>query len=524
MVNLGKKIGSFVTGTSLVKLILRQKSDQEFELGQLFIAGKSRKEYSIYQIKDLFYGSQIPDNVLELMAGYGLERDRSDLKVYEPELRNYILALARPLINVKENELFLPKRLPKFFLDAFAIDDSHLEFFKEEQIENPIPLGKIRSGSKVLNTEVKLEADKILSHHVLIPATTGRGKSNLVKTILYNLIENDECGKLVFDPHNEYYGTLSQKGLKDHPKSLEYLKYFTIRNIPGKLDLKFNVKSLYPSHVVGTLSFSPPQIDALYTYYKKYRKDWIERIFDESIDLPDGIQDVTISVIRRKLILLLDVETDDVGKIIKERGTYTLNTHETTIDSIINFLVEGKTVIIDTSLFSSSEEIFMATIIVDGLFKKYKNLKYEDKLEDKPVITIVLEEAPRVIGQKVLEAGENVFGKIAREGRKFKIGLIALTQLPSLIPREILANMNTKIILGNEMGPERRTLIESSAQDLSDDSQSIASLDIGEAIVTSNFTKFAIPIKIPLFDDLLIGKTDDSKSDRKIRKAFPGIN
>ncbi|MFX0030464.1 MAG: ATP-binding protein, partial [Candidatus Hermodarchaeota archaeon] len=343
-------------------------------------------------------------------------------------------------------------------------------------------------------------------------------------TILYNLMENDECGKLIFDPHNEYYGTLSQKGLKDHPKSLEYLKYFTIRNISGKLDLKFNIKNLYPSHIVGTLSFSDTQKDALYTYYKKYKKDWIEKLFDEIIELPTGIQEVTISVIRRKLALLLDVETDEAGKIIKERGTYTLSTHETTIDSIINFLMEGKTVIIDTSLFSSSEEIFMATIIVDGLFKKYKNLKYEDKLLDKPVVTIVLEEAPRVIGQKVLEAGENVFGKIAREGRKFKIGLIALTQLPSLIPREILANMNTKIILGNEMGPERRTLIESSAQDLSDDSQAIASLDIGEAIVTSNFTKFAIPIKIPLFDDLLERKVDELRVDKKIRKTFPGIN
>lgn len=521
---LGKKIGSFVTGTSLVKLILRQKSDQEFELGQLFIAGKDNKNYSIYQIKDLFFGSQIPDNVLELMAGYGLERDNSDLKVYEPELRNYVMALARPLIYVNENELFLPKRLPSFFSDIFDIDDNHLEFFKEKIIENPIPLGKIRSGSRVLNTEVKLEADKVLSHHVLIPATTGRGKSNLVKTILFNLMENIECGKLVFDPHNEYYGTISQKGLKDHPKSMENLKYFTIRDIPGKLDLKFNIKSLYPSHVVGTLSFSLPQKDALYTYYKKYRKDWIEKLFDEITKTPDGIQDVTISVIRRKLALLLDVETNEVGKITKERGTYTLDTHETTIDSIIKFLMEGKTVIVDTSLFSSSEEIFMATIIVDGLFKKYKNLKYEDKLIDKPVVSIVLEEAPRVIGQKALEAGENIFGKIAREGRKFKIGLIALTQLPSLIPREILANMNTKIILGNEMGPEREILIKSSAQDLSDDSQAIASLDIGEAIVTSNFTKFAIPIKIPLFDDLLTGKKIDPKSDKKIRKAFPGIN
>ncbi len=102
MTDLGNKIGSFVTG-SLVKLILRQKSDQEFELGQLFIAGKDRNEYSIYQIKDLFYGSQIPQASLELMAGYGLERERSDLKIYEPELRNYVLAVARPLIFVQNN-------------------------------------------------------------------------------------------------------------------------------------------------------------------------------------------------------------------------------------------------------------------------------------------------------------------------------------------------------------------------------------------------------------------------------------
>ncbi|MFW9878801.1 MAG: helicase HerA domain-containing protein, partial [Candidatus Thorarchaeota archaeon] len=284
MVVLGKKIGSFVTGTSLVKLILRQKSDQEFELGQLFIAGKNRKEYSIYQIKDLFYGSQIPDNVLELMAGYGLERDRSDLKVYEPELRNYILALARPLVFIKKNKLLLPKRLPSFFSDTYEIEDSHLVFFGEEKIENPIPLGKIRSGSKVLNTEVKLEADKVLRHHILIPATTGRGKSNLVKTILFNLMENENCGKLVFDPHNEYYGTLSQKGLKEHPESSKYIDFYTIRPIPGKLDLKFNVKLIEPIHVMGSLNFTQPQIEALIGFYRLHRDKWILAIFSDDTD------------------------------------------------------------------------------------------------------------------------------------------------------------------------------------------------------------------------------------------------
>ncbi|HNU61868.1 MAG TPA: hypothetical protein PKL04_06690, partial [Methanofastidiosum sp.] len=77
-----------------------------------------------------------------------------------------------------------------------------------------------------------------------------------------------------------------------------------------------------------------------------------------------------------------------------------------------------------------------------------------------------------------------------------------ITQLPSLIPKEILANMNTKIIMGTEMSNERSALIESSPQDISEESRNIASLDIGEALLTSTFSKLAIPLKIPLFEDI----------------------
>jgi hypothetical protein len=62
--------------------------------------------------------------------------------------------------------------------------------------------------------------------------------------------------------------------------------------------------------------------------------------------------------------------------------------------------------------------------------------------------------------------------------------------------------MNTKIILGNELASERQAIISSASQDLSTDDKNIASLDIGEAIVSSNFTKFAIPIQIPDFNEL----------------------
>jgi hypothetical protein len=61
--------------------------------------------------------------------------------------------------------------------------------------------------------------------------------------------------------------------------------------------------------------------------------------------------------------------------------------------------------------------------------------------------------------------------------------------------------MNTKIILVNELAIGRRTFIQIASEDLSYDVLNIASLDKGEAIISSNFTKFALPIKIPLFED-----------------------
>ena len=126
------------------------------------------------------------------------------------------------------------------------------------------------------------------------------------------------------------------------------------------------------------------------------------------------------------------------------------------------------------------------------------------ELARKPVVTVVIEEAPRVIGEDVISArGNNIYSTIAKEGRKFKIGLTAITQLCSVIPRTILANLNTKIILGNEMVQERQAIIASASQDLSADDRNIASLDKGEAIISSIFVPFAIPIKIPLFEELV---------------------
>ena len=159
--------------------------------------------------------------------------------------------------------------------------------------------------------------------------------------------------------------------------------------------------------------------------------------------------------------------------------------------------------------------------MINDILSRYQNYKAEGKLEDKPVVSVVIEEAPRVLGIDVLQnQGDNIYSTVAREGRKFKIGLLGITQLTSIIPTTILTNMNTKIILGNEMATERRAVINSAAQDLTEDDRAIASLDKGEAIVSSIFANFAVPIQIPLFEDYIKGsRSGDKFSLRKEDKV-----
>ena len=198
---------------------------------------------------------------------------------------------------------------------------------------------------------------------------------------------------------------------------------------------------------------------------------------------------------------LLDIEENE-GRLVFN-GAFDLETGLATISSIIDELEDKKVVIVDTSTFNSATETLIGVLIATEILNRYQFHNAAGVLEQKPVISIILEEAARVLGKESLESGSNIFSTLAREGRKFKVGLIAITQLPSTIPRDILANMSTKIILGLEMGQERQAVIESAAQDLSKDDRTIASLDKGEALVTSTFTRFATPIYVPLFKDII---------------------
>ena len=497
------------------KILVRQKSTEKVELGELLIADTNGAKI-LMQVFDLIYGSQVSQQNLELISGFSLE-DNKNFDFMDPKMRNYMLARLKSLATIRDNNAYVSKQMPEFFSEVREIRKEDLNFLAKPK--NPLFIGNLRSGSKILEVPIYLQGDKVLSHHILIAGTTGRGKSVLVSNILWSAVDEDYCGILVLDPHDEYYGR-NKFGLKDHPKN-DKVVYYTPGKAPaGARTLKINLELIKPQHFDGVVDFSDAQRQALNLYYKYFGKTWIEAIILEK--KPEGIvfRDDTLAVVKRRLLYLLDLEFTSSQLFC--RGIFDLKAGESAIADICRELENGNIVIIDTSNFSGAVEILIGSLITTEIFNKYRYYKMNGILDQKPVISIILEEAPRVLGKEVLEKGSNIFSTIAREGRKFKIGIAAITQLPSLIPREILANMNTKIILGIEMKPERQTIIESASQDLSDDDRTIASLDIGEALVSSNFAKFALPVSIPFFEEF--AKKDlNLDKENNVKKEFGGV-
>lgn len=503
-----------VIGGELGKVVIRQKSDVSIEMGELMISSSGATKI-LLQAYDLVYGSQISQSNLELISGMQLE-EGTNIEFLDPKLRNYKLALAKPIAMMNMGAVQLCKSLPAFFSEVREVTKEDLDFIITPK--NPLYFGKLRSGSKMLDLDISLPGKDVLSHHILIASTTGRGKSNLVKVMLWGVAKEDYCGVLVLDPHDEYYGRngvgLRQRGAL----------YYTPKNPPaGAMSLKINLRKIRPSHFNGAVKFSDAQKEAMNAYYKQYGSRWIENVILQN-ESRHNFSEATLGVLKRRLCSLLDIDASSGS--LKCRGVFDTVAGDTTVGDIVSELENGKMVVVDTSGFSGSVEILIGSMITTEVFRRYQRYKLEGVLDSKPVISVVLEEAPRVLGKEVLESGPNIFGTLAREGRKFKVGLLAITQLPSLIPREVLANMNTKVILGIEMKPERQAIIESAAQDLSQDDRNIASLDKGEAIVTSNFARFAMPIKAPLFDEYVnqsLAAASEKKETINNEMSFEGV-
>ncbi|HSS09070.1 MAG TPA: hypothetical protein VLL25_04240, partial [Acidimicrobiales bacterium] len=143
-----------------------------------------------------------------------------------------------------------------------------------------------------------------------------------------------------------------------------------------------------------------------------------------------------------------------------------------------------------------------------------------DVHERMPIVAVVLEEAQRVLSANK-DRESNVFPRVAREGRKFNVGICAITQQPKLLDDELLSQFNTFFILGLADEKDRNILRSSAKQDISSLGKEIQTLMPGECLIAGLAAPFAMPAKVDLYEDLVRG-TPPPPAGRSV--AAPNIS
>jgi len=500
-----------ITGKKITELYFRTFYEAELHLGDILLAEDEDKGLPYYlRVVDISYGVEASDpNWAERTAGNMmlLDRQQESFQFHEKERRLYKMGRCVLLGYIKGSAFHKPKTIPSHFSKVRIPDKKDFEFLKK--FMGDLEVGFLRSGEEVLDFPAGISGE-VFPYHIGIFATTGMGKSNLMKVLAGTVLESGRYGMLILDPHGEYYdggGDPTHKGLVDHPMASTQLRVYSSRDLKGPHNkLKISPREIDIKDFRHIYDFTQPQVEMLYAVRYQFGENWMSEISRATIaDLilklssSKGYFESTAAVIQRRVQHILGLP------FIHQDPKLSIT------NNVINDLESGKLVLVDTSNMSEQEELLISAVLSRAVFHHH-NKDYQDPVKFKKLLPtiIVMEEAQRVLSQKG-RSDVNIFAQISREGRKFKTGICAITQQPKLIDEELLSQFNTLFILG--LADERdRNIVKSSAkQDISDLGTEIQMLEAGEALITSPQSPFAIPAKIHLYEEWLKNRDKTEK-------------
>jgi len=303
---------------------------------------------------------------------------------------------------------------------------------------------------------VKFPIESLVSRRSFIFARAGFGKSNLNKLLFSKLYETTPTvtkragrevpvGTVIFDPDGEYFwpDDKGRPGLCDVPALQDKLVVFTPRRNPSAFyqsfvagGIKLDIRRLRPADVIG-IALSPLRQEQQNVRklrgLDKGRWERLVNLIDANGNQTD-LNDVAE-------ILGLELRMQEV-EALAARGNMTAivrmlhDKSSQLMDMLIEALSQGKLCVIDVSQMRGGQALVLSGLILRRIFDR--NQAEFTAAEPKTIPTIaVIEEAQSVLNEHATAAEPYIAW--VKEGRKYDLGAILVTQQPGSIPIEILS-------------------------------------------------------------------------------------
>ena len=304
--------------------------------------------------------------------------------------------------------------------------------------------------------KVRFPVEHLVSRRSFVFARAGFGKSNLNKLLFSTLYaqtptvskrRNKEVpvGTIIFDPDGEYFwpDDKGRPGLCDVPALQDKLVVFTSRKGPSLFydsfvagDIKLDIRRLSPSDVIS-IALGP---DRQEQQNVRKLKGLDQRSWEKLVNLIDqsGNQ-ASLDEIGK--ILNLESNKQEVEALAARANMTAIvrTLHDKSsqfMDMLIYALSRGKLCVVDVSRMRGSQSLILSGLILRRIFDR--NQEEFTKAEPRTIPTIaVVEEAQSVLNERAT-ASEPYIAWV-KEGRKYDLGALLITQQPGSIPVDILS-------------------------------------------------------------------------------------
>jgi len=140
--------------------------------------------------------------------------------------------------------------------------------------------------------------------------------------------------------------------------------------------------------------------------------------------------------------------TEAQKPVLRRNLRWLLPLHDSNAPNIVTdamwHLGRGRTVIVDLSLLPLEVGISLSNAILEGIFKyNVRNITKGRMIK----CIAVFEEAQNVLSRDAVKEGRSYFVRWAKEGRKFHLGLIYVTQQPGAIAEEIVSQTDNFFVM-----------------------------------------------------------------------------
>lgn len=398
-----------------------------------------------------------------------------------------------------------------------------------EEYSKSLVIGKYASNKMV---NANLDGNKFFQRHAVIVGSTGSGKSFTVANILEKAKELEHSNIIVFDLHGEY-------------NELSYAEHIKINDSEYGLQVPlwfFNYSEIHSLFIESSEGTSTNQRSAVIRHILKKKKEYLR--YNEKFKISEEIitVDTPIPFSTKELLEYLEkenikeVDTNEIYKSGDKKGqlktkqgsnhgklTNLITRLQTKIDDKkYNFIFneeknqsidylnefvkkimgkEKKIKVIDLSEVPSD----MLSIIIGIVTRLVYDVQFwmsPKHNETRHPIAFICDEAHLYMPKDTSKMKPSevksleIFEKISKEGRKYGVSLVIVSQRPAELNTTIISQCNNVISLKVINDRDKSAITSMLTDSLTGLVETLPNLDVGECIIIGDSIK--LPTKIIL--------------------------